>query len=86
MGSHRLVGVQMHAFLQSSTPEAASIPKTYQEHYKEEGMTAEMANSYKTKRESGTRWVNHHHIHFRVYNDSLGSATISMIFMNMHLS
>ena len=57
MGSHRLVGVQMHAFLQSSTPEAASIPKTYQEHYKEEGMTAEMANSYKTKKEFGTRWV-----------------------------
>ena len=49
-------------------------------------MTAEMANSYKTKRESGTRWVNHHHIHLRVYNDSLGSAIISMILMNVQLS
>ena len=49
-------------------------------------MTAEMANSYKTKKESGTRWVNHHHIHLRVYNDSLGSAIISIIFMNVHLS
>ena len=49
-------------------------------------MTAEMANSYKIKREYGTRWVNHHHIHLRVYNDSLGSAIISIIFMNVHLS
>ena len=39
-------------------------------------MTAEMANSYKTKKESGTRWVNHHHIHFRVYKDSLGYQNI----------
>ena len=49
-------------------------------------MTAEMANSYKTKKEFGTRWVSHHHIHFRVYKDSLGSTIISMIFMNVQLS
>ena len=49
-------------------------------------MTAEMANSCKTKKEFGTRWVSHHHIHFRVYKDSLGSAIISTIFMDMHLS
>ena len=46
-------------------------------------MTAEMANSCKTKKEFGTRWVNHHHIHFRVYKDSLGSTMISIIFMDL---
>ena len=46
-------------------------------------MTAEMANSYKTKRESGTRWVNHHNIHLRVYKDSLGSTIKSIIFMDV---
>ena len=46
-------------------------------------MTAEMANSCKTKKEFGTRWVNHHHIHFRVYKDSLGSTIISIIFMDL---